>query len=99
MRPLQAPDWRITRAVARRLVQQQDASRRERMPIFRDRPPLTVEDIEAATTGLSARNAFWDDSTPRSLDDAIAGASRGQIITYCVRSSHADICNGGFHQY
>jgi hypothetical protein len=44
--------------------------------------------------------AFWQDfRVHRRIDDAIAGASAGQIIVYCVPYSHADICNGGFHQY
>ncbi len=77
-----------------------DAQRRERMPIFRDRPPLTHDDVEAAMPDASARHAFWRDlRTPRPIDEAIAGASPGQIVAYCVPYSHADICNGGFHQY
>lgn len=93
-------DWRVTRAEARRLVLEEDAHRRERMPIFRNRPPLTPADIEAAMPYASARNAFWRNlRTPRPIDEAIAGASPGQIVAYCVQYSHADICNGGFHQY
>jgi hypothetical protein len=93
-------DWRVTRADARRLVLVEDAHRRERMPIFRDRPPLTPDDIEAAMPAASARHAFWRDlRTPRPIDEATAGASPGQIVAYCVPYSHADICNGGFHQY
>jgi hypothetical protein len=93
-------DWRVTRAEARRLVLAEDAHRRGRMPIFRDRPPLTPDDVEAATPSASARHAFWRDSrTPRPIEEAIAGATPGQIVAYCVPYSHADICNGGFHQY
>ncbi|MGZ3422698.1 MAG: DMP19 family protein [Polyangiales bacterium] len=93
-------DWRVTRTEARRRVLEQDADRRERMPLFRDRPPLTAEEIEGSMAHASARHAFWRNlRTPRPIDEAIAGATRGQIIAYCVQYSHADICNGGFHQY
>ncbi|MBL8719431.1 MAG: DUF4375 domain-containing protein [Myxococcales bacterium] len=70
------------------------------MPFFRARPPLTPEEIEASLPYASARHAFWMDMrTMRPIDEAIAGASLGQVIAYCVHYSHADICNGGFHQY
>jgi hypothetical protein len=59
-------------------------------PFSGDRPPLTPEDVEAAMANASARHAFWRDlRTPRPIDEAIAGASPGQIIAYCVPYSHA----------
>lgn len=70
------------------------------MPIFRDRPPLTAEDIEGAAPYASARHAFWcDQRTQRPIAEAFAGATLGQLVAYAVHYSHADICNGGFHQY
>lgn len=70
------------------------------MPIFRGRPPLTEQEIEDALAFTSSRNAFWrNDREPRPVDEALAGATFGQIVGYCVLYSHNDICNGGFHQY
>lgn len=64
------------------------------MPIFRDRPPPTPEEIEAGTAYASARQAIFG----RPLS-ALEHATRGQIIAFCIPYSHEDICNGGFHQY
>ena len=94
-------DFRLTREVARKLVRAEDASRRERYPFFREKPPLTEADVEAALFGASARFAFWGEHPdhPRPLAEATAGATLGQTITYCVQYTHSDICNGGFAQY
>ena len=93
-------DWRVTRSEARRLVIEGDAWRRERMPIYRKRPTLTETDIADGTAVESARHAFWRDrQTPRSIEEAIAGASPGQVILYCVPYFDAEVRNGGFHQY
>lgn len=40
-----------------------------------------------------------DFSTPEALEASLRPASRGQIALYAMSYSHADICNGGFHQY
>ncbi|HVY25610.1 MAG TPA: DUF4375 domain-containing protein [Polyangiaceae bacterium] len=70
------------------------------MPIYRKRPPLTETDIADGIAVESARHAFWRDrQTPRPIDEAIAGASPGQVILYCVPYFDAEVRNGGFHQY
>jgi hypothetical protein len=93
-------DWRVTRSEARRVVIEGDAWRRERIPIYRKRPPLTEREIEDGLAVASARHAFWRDlQTPRPIDEAMAGASPGQVILYCVHYFDAEVRNGGFHQY
>jgi len=70
------------------------------MPIYRNRPPLTETDVEDGMVLESARHAFWRDrQTPRSIEEARAGATPGQIILYCVHYFDAEVRNGGFHQY
>jgi hypothetical protein len=96
---VKTPDWRVTRARARELVLRTDAFRRSFAPIFRDRPPLTAEDIARELTRAAAANAFWiDDQTPRDTGVSLAHATRAQIVGYCVEYVHEDVCNGGFHQ-
>ena len=93
-------DWRPTRAQARQLVVDEDAFLRPRIPALRRRPPLTEAEIEARLVDASGRHAFWrDPETLRPIEEALAGASMAQIVVYAVPLSHADICNGGFHQY
>lgn len=91
--------FRLSRAEARRHVLRDDANRRGNMPIFRDQPPLSDRAIEEALPLASARHAFWaTPTTRRPTEETLAGATPGQIATYCVAVVHADICNGGFHQ-
>lgn len=95
-----ARDWRPTRAQARQLVVDEDAFLRPRIRALRSRPPLTEAEIETRLVDASGRHAFWrDPETLRPIEEALAGASMAQILVYAVPLSHADICNGGFHQY
>ncbi|MCC7538807.1 MAG: DUF4375 domain-containing protein, partial [Deltaproteobacteria bacterium] len=92
-------DWRVPRTVARRLVVERDTHARAQMPKLR-RAPLDEAEIGREMPYAVAERAFWVDlQTMRPLEEAIAGATLGQILAYCVPYSHADICNGGFHQY
>lgn len=94
-------DWRVTRAQARERVLRDDAFARRHLPgLMGKRPPLTDEDVLARLAAASAKNAFWcDETTPREIDFALAGAATAQIVVHCVPYGHADICNGGFHQF
>lgn len=66
---------------------------------------MPVQDQEAfandsrASMAIEKLRVAADFSSPQALEASLWPASRGQVALYAVSYSHADICNGGFHQY
>jgi len=78
---------RVTRATARQLVLNSDAFGRKRLPFLASQPRLTEPEIEARLPFAAAHHAFWlDDETPRPISEALADATLGQIVAYCMKS-------------